>query len=248
MNGAGPRARLRLVRYRTRARVALLRLGAGIARRDAEEVWIGDSHAVLLNTARFPVVVERVEAGRYVSHLGPRLMYSVARDDFPGMLRRAARAFRLLPGSGTITYVFCLGEIDVRCHLAPRLDDPPDPAFVAGYLRRVRELVHRLGATDAVVVVPPPPSGAIRDHEAFPTVGTVEERLRAHRWLRQTLHEAARTALPADVPRGITLRLLDPTDALSDENGLLRGDLTDDGCHTNAAGRAVVRQELLATT
>ncbi|WP_141006116.1 hypothetical protein [Nocardioides humi] len=42
------------------------------------------------------------------------------------------------------------------------------------------------------------------------------------------------------------LRLLDLTDALSGPDGLMRDELTDDGCHTNAAGRDVVRREVAA--
>jgi lysophospholipase L1-like esterase len=94
-------------------------------------------------------------------------------------------------------------------------------------------------ASHSIIVVPPPPSAATPEVIGFPVVGEVSDRLAVHRRLRRQLVEVAQSS-----PSGSRISILDPTDALSDETGLLRAELTFDGCHTNAHGRAIVRTEV----
>lgn len=233
------RAFVRLRRARAVGTIGLLRLLLALARGHVDEVWIGDSHSVQLNTGRPPSPgIEPVAPRRWVWHLGPRVMFSIARNDFPPMMRRAARLLRRVPAARRAAWIFTFGEIDIRCHLAPRIAEGEDFAFVARYVERVHALVGRIGAPSALVVVPVPPSVDVLDHAAFPVAGTPDERLAAHRAVRERLVAAAagRTAP--------VIRLLDVTSSLADPIGLMRPEFTDDGCHTNEAGRAVVRREL----
>lgn len=229
--------RLRVIRARAQARVGFARLATAAVRGRVGQVWVGDSHSVLLNTSRFPFPsLAMAGEGRWVWHLGPRLMFSVARDGFPPAMRRSARALSRLRGTCGTSWYFVFGEIDVRCHLVPRLRDSDDLSFVDAYVERVGVFARMAGAREAVLVVPPPPSPDVLDHVAFPVVGTAAERVAAHRAVRDRLVHAARDQ------RAFALRVLDLTDVLADETGLMRAEFTDDGCHTNEAGREAVRR------
>jgi len=228
--------RLRVAQARAQARIGFARLAVAIARRRVDEVWFGDSHAVLFNTSRFPFPgLAPVDERRWVWHLGPRLMYSTARDGFLPALLRLVRVLRRVPAGQAVTWFVSYGEIDIRCHLAERLRDGADLGFVDRYVDRVRELAGAVGLAEIVIVVPPPPAVDSLDHDAFPVVGTPEERIAARRAVADRL---ATAATQHQAPR---IRILDLGPALADPHGLLRADLTDDGCHTNDAGRARVR-------
>jgi lysophospholipase L1-like esterase len=216
--------------------VGAVRLCVAAARGRVDELWIGDSHAVLLNADAFPFSrLGRIGDRRFVWHLGPRLMFSIARDGWPRPVRVVAAVLGRLPHPPATAY-FSFGEIDVRCHLAPRLvDGQLDTGFVERYVDRVSALRERARVAEAVVVVPVPPSTHVTDHVAFPVAGTIEERLTAHRAVRAALERAV--AAPG-------LRLADLTDELSDVDGQLHPDYSDDGCHTNAAGRAAAGRAL----
>jgi hypothetical protein len=236
------RAFLRLRWARTLGTLGLLRLLAAMARGGVAEVWVGDSHSVLLNAGRFPSFgIAPVSPGRWVWHLGPRVMFSIARNDLPPALRRLARIRWLRPGRG-VAWFFVFGEIDIRCHLGPRMESgAADLSFVDAYVERVHAFVDGIGAAAATVVVPVPPSVDVLDHAAFPVAGSFEVRLAAHQAVRDRLVSAA--AIPH---RGPIIRVLDLTEALADPTGLMLPEFTDDGCHTNDAGRTVVRRAVTA--
>ncbi len=210
-----------------------------VLRRKSDELWIGDSHAVLLNTGDFPIpVLSAVDGGRrYIWHLGPRLLYSIATNGFPPLVCRVARMAGRLRASQQLTCVFVFGEIDTRCHLAPRMRDGLPPNLAADYLDAVLGLARSVGSNRTFVVVPPPPSGLIKDHAQFPIAGTLEERQLAHQWLAEAL--VAAVGKRADP----SCELLDLRQSLADADGLLRPELTYDGCHTNDAGRQAVRRQ-----
>lgn len=240
MSLARLRAFVRLRRARLRGWIALFRMLLAALRGQVDEIWVGDSHSVTFNTEHSPLPgILRTGERRWTWHLGPRVMYSIARDDFPPTLLRTARLIARVPGARDATWFFSFGEIDIRCHLAPRLAGGGEVGCVATYVDRVRGLVGRLGTPVGTIVVPVPPCLDSYDHAAFPVAGSPDERLAAHRAVRSALTVAvgAGPARPA-------LRLLDLTEALSGPDGLMRDELTDDGCHTNAAGRVVVRREV----
>src|SRR3954451_947918 len=73
------RARVRGLYFHTLLSIGLVRLVLGLALGRVRELWIGDSHAVLLNSPRFPFpVLAPVREGQLAWHVGPLLMHSVA--------------------------------------------------------------------------------------------------------------------------------------------------------------------------
>lgn len=232
--------RLRLIKARRRELFGLIRLLWASRRGRLTEMWVGDSHSVTFVSANAPLPgILNAGQGRWIWHLGPRVMYSVARDGFPRWLHRAAQSIARTPTGSDVAWLFSFGEIDIRCHLGPRLTVGADLEFVSSYVAQVRGLVEDAGTSTAAVVVPVPPSEDTLNHVHFPVKGTVEERVTAHRAVRAGLLAATGRDSP-----GADVRVLDATDVLADPSGLMRPALTDDRCHTNAAGRAAVRRKL----
>jgi len=193
------------------------------------ELWIGDSHALCFNQPVSLAMFVRGPSGQLILRVGARLMWSLAQKGYPPRVRRVARVAGL--GSrGSFVPVFVAGEIDVRCHLPGR---DPDFGFVGAYVDRAMAIAETLHADRAVFVVPPPPSATCPNIDEFPIKGTIGDRVEAFGALRTALAEAV-----AGRPRA---ELLDVTDALGANDGSMRQDLTDDGCHTNSLGVAIVR-------
>ena len=226
--------RLRWVGRRGRDLRQLTALLAALRRQPAVELWLGDSHALHFNGLAAGNTLRRATVGRYVWHLGPRLMYSLSIRGFPASVVRLAPVLRLLSGRRELTVVLVAGEIDVRCHLAGRSSDL---GFVSGYLDQALALARRLGAAEVVLVSPPPPSSTCPVVPEYPVVGTLEERLEVFHRLRAALADAV-GAVAAD---GSAVRFVDVTEALLEPAGGLDARLTDDGIHTNAAGVELVQ-------
>jgi hypothetical protein len=214
----------------------MLVLIAHVARGRPAELWIGDSHAAHYNDGLWPCPPFRgFGDGRFVWHLGPRLMWSITRDGFPRRVHALARVLRGLWRRRALT-VFCVfGEIDVRCHLAPRVAEGASLEFVQDYVAQVQALGEEFGAATTVVVVPPPPNESYPNAAEFPIQGTIAERLAAF--------DQVRAGLVAGTAAG-GLRLLDATDEFALPSGQLRPELSIDGCHVNGAGRLVLRRRL----
>jgi hypothetical protein len=208
--------------------VALLRPPRGT------ELWIGDSHAMSSIRSVTNSMFMRAPGGRFVLRAGARLMFSLARDGFPPRVTRVARLVGAVGRRGTFVPVFSAGEIDVRAHLAEHLDDSFE--FVAAYVQRCVELADVLKAERLGILVPPPPVDAPVDEVWFPIVGTIEERVEAHRRVREALIEAV-----AAVPHA---ELLDATAALADEAGAMPVELTLDGSHANLEAVARIEAHL----
>jgi hypothetical protein len=235
------RRSIRRFRARGQGLAGIARLLVHCQRGRVQEVWIGDSHAVHANTATMVTALRRLPDGRWVWHLGPRLMYSIARGGLPPALVRSLRMIRGTRGSSEIVWVFSFGEIDVRCHLVARMGDPEAAlAFVPDYLRHLQLVATLAGARRALVLVPTPGSDSYPEQLGFPVVGTLGERIKANLAVRDALVHAA-AELPAT---GARLHLIDCTEELSDESGAMSSDLTYDGVHTNEKGRAVIRRRV----
>jgi hypothetical protein len=207
------------------------------------EVWVGDSHAVHMNSPTMITALRRLPDGRWVLHTGPRVMYSIAQGGLPAPVIRVLHRISRTPRAKDIVWGFSFGEIDVRCHLVPRMGDPDAAlAFVPAYLEHIQEAATTAGARHCMVLIPPPESDVYPEQIGFPVVGTLEERIDASHALRDAMVKAS-AGLPAS---GATVHLIDLTDDFSDPRGAMREDLTYDGLHANDDGRAVFRKHVEA--
>jgi lysophospholipase L1-like esterase len=165
-------------------------------------------------------------------------MYSISREGLPAAALRVLRLMSRTPRARDIVWGFSFGEIDVRCHLVPRMGDPEAAlSFVPSYLRHLQDAATSAGARRALVLIPPPESDVYPDQIGFPVVGSLSERVDASHALRDAMVKAA-----ADLPSsGASISLIDITEEFSDERGAMREDLTYDGLHANDEGRAVFR-------
>lgn len=236
------RHRLRVVRATTLAWIGFAGLVLAMARGRVEEVWVGDSNAVMFGSDRFPTfTIGSTEPGRWVWSLGPRLMYSVARDGYPPLMHRMLRVLRHVPANRKVLWIFSAGEIDIRCHLVPRLKEGADIDFVKPYIEQVQALVGEFDAEHAAVSVPVPPAVGLADTPGFPLVGSLDDRLAAHRLMRQRILEETG---PATGSTGAVIYAFDATDRLSDQHGHYRPEVTYDSFHPNDDGRAEIRTAL----
>lgn len=227
-----------MVRARALAWAGFLILVLSIARGRVDEVWVGDSNAVMFGSNRFPRLnIGSSEPRRWVWSLGPRLMFSVARDGYPRMMHRMLRLLRHVRGNRKVLWIFSAGEIDLRCHLVPRLKEGADLGYVRAYIERVQGLANEFDA-HAAVSVPIPPAVDIADTDGFPIVGTLEERLEAHRLMRERLLEETGASAGSS---GVAVYAFDATDWLCDQHGHYRTEFTYDGVHPNDVGRARIR-------
>lgn len=231
---------LRVTRARTQFTLSSIRLLWAAWRGQLKEIWVGDSHAALVPATTMGVPLRHVEDGRWTCHLGPRLQFSIARNGLPPNVLRIFRLVGRTRHAGSVLWIFSFGEIDVRCHLVPRLDEPGVFDFVPAYLERIREAATATGAHRALVLVPPPESDIAEEQIGFPVVGDLEERTRALHGLRDAMHKA----VAASTGQRPEILLLDCIDEFSDERGMWQQRFTYDGLHTNDLGRAVVRREI----
>ncbi|HEX6389184.1 MAG TPA: hypothetical protein VFZ89_07055 [Solirubrobacteraceae bacterium] len=198
------------------------------------ELWIGDSHAMSVNRKISNSMFMRAPEGQLILRAGARLIYSLADKGFPPNVLRVARFVNRFGRPGALVPIFSAGEIDIRVHLPKRLDDDFD--FVAGYVAQCMEVARVLKADRVGFLVPTPPVDVPEEDVWFPIGGTLEERLAAHRKVRD--------GLAAAVERTPGAVLLDFTDDLVGPSGGMPVELTTDGAHTNAAAVARIRARI----
>gem|GEM_PF-7025769 len=231
---------LRVTKARTAFSIMSVRLFWAAWRGQLKEIWVGDSHAALTPAKELGAPLRHIEDGRWVCHLGPRLQFSIARSGLPPAVLRIFRLVGRTKHAKDVLWIYSFGEIDVRCHLVPRMDEPGTYAFVAQYLERIREAARATGSDRVLVYVPPPESDVAEEQTGFPVIGTLEERTRALHLMRDAMHKAA-DSMSDDGPE---ILLVDCIDEFSDEHGVWQWRYTYDGLHTNDEGRAVVRAEM----
>jgi hypothetical protein len=202
-------------------------------RRTPTELWLGDSHALCFNTGVSLAMFLRTPEGRLVRRFGARLMYSLSRNGLPDDFMRPVRFVGRFGRPGSIVPIISAGEIDIRCHLPGR---EPDYSFVADYVGQVAEMVETSKAPIGYILVPPPPNVDCPNVELYPIKGTIGQRIVAFRGMRDALISAAKSHP--------NVELLDFTDLLGNPDGSMRGDLSDDGAHTNAKGIEIVRARI----
>lgn len=215
-----------------------VRLVADLALGRVREVWVGDSHTVHINREFVTANLLRgTRPGVYVVHLGSRLMFSIATNGYPTWSLRVLRLIATGSRRPIPMYV-CLGEIDVRCHLAKHGSPGAWPlTFVDGFVARTADLAHELGFQTVVFVAPPPPCLDHLNVGSLPVIGDFPTRVSAFDALRGELATAC-------ARRSDDVRLVDATPLLFDPVLGIRDGLTDDQCHVNPTGARLVRGEV----
>ena len=197
-------------------------------------VIIGDSHVVSLTDSRYERIVS-IKICRIMqrNHLfislwfRDTLAFQVSKGECPKTAGRLARVFGLLRNIGA-KFVFCFGEIDIRCHLA---DPEKNTGFINSYILNCIKLVNAK-PKNVMFLTPTPPSDFYMDHPSFPRHGNLIERVRAHNDYCGELEKHANSNFCI---------YINSRTVLVDEQGGLRRELTEDGCHLNSQGAAIVR-------
>lgn len=212
-----------------------------IRKGQVKEVWAGDSNSQLIPDTRMGAPLRHVADGVWVCHLGPRTQFSVATKKFAPAYMKLLKRIGRLKGGRDIVWIYSFGEIDVRCTMVPRMEQPGAFDYVRTYLEVMRDLARVSGVDRLVLLVPHPESDIAMEQIGFPVNGTLEERVVCMRKLHAAMHEFAAEVNATEGPR---LLLMDNTDAMVDERGVWRREFTYDGLHTSNAGRKLVRDAL----
>jgi hypothetical protein len=229
-----PRALVPRVLAKLEPITAWFALAIAIRRRKTTELWLGDSHALCFNRGISLSMFVRTPEDGFVVRFGPRLMYSIAKNGMPEKITRVARFVGRFGRPGTVVPIISAGEIDIRCHLSGR---EQDYSFVDEYVAVCAEMFELTKAPVGYIVVPPPPNRECPSVDLYPIKGTIDERIESTRGVRAALRDAV-----AAHPK---VELLDFSDILSNPDGSMLADLSDDGCHTNAKGIGVVRARVV---
>jgi lysophospholipase L1-like esterase len=197
-------------------------------------VFIGDSHVVSLTDSRY----ERIIGARFSRIKGRNhlfislwfrdtLAFQVSKGESPKAAERLARVFGSLKNIGA-KFVFCFGEIDVRCHLA---DPEKNTNFLNLYVLNCIKLVNAK-PKDMIFLTPTPPSDFYMNHPSFPRLGSLIDRVRAHNNYCAELEKYTKLNFS---------HFINSHSVLVNGQGGLRRELTEDGCHLNSEGAAIVR-------
>lgn len=174
---------------------------------------IGDSHA--LNGWE----------GTIQHHLGPLLCFSFGKEK---LHRCDIRNFDIKDGD---SIVFCLGEIDCRCHIHKHITNSTTykhiiSNIVDNYFKAIEIIVTvsqiKLRNVCVFNVVPPVKKNDVWECPEYPYLGTDEERKKYVLFFNEKLKEKC-------VEKNIVY--FDVYNNYSDENGFLRTDLSDSNVH-----------------
>ncbi len=189
---------------------------------------VGDSHAIS-NFGSDPQI--------HVRHLGSITMHRIARDG-----RRAIS----LKGMGIYRrdiVIWCLGEIDVRCHLIKQRDLQRIPlealtdSLARDYLRSIASIQAEIGELKTVIlaVIPPTDRG---ENPAFPKVGNLEERIQARVLLNAALEKYSGAE---------GFLYLDPYGPFADSTGALKLDMSDGKVHSGRSSAPLIIHKVMET-
>jgi hypothetical protein len=160
-------------------------------------------------------------------HLGPVLCYSFAQEK---LSRCDIREYNIQDGD---TIIFCLGEIDCRCHVHKHI------TYTITYQDIINNIVNnyfeaielnvsisqlKLKHVCVYNVVPPTQKYNTWENPDFPYVGSDEERKQYVLYFNTKLKEKC-------IEKGYIF--FDVYNHYTDENGFLRKDLSDDSVHIN---------------
>lgn len=155
-----------------------------------------------------------------INPIGPKLCFSIARDGID------LSKFTIKQGD---TVVFCLGEIDCRCHVHKYINNTTTyetviNEIVARYFVRIREAVERIGKLKVCIynVVPPVQKFNEEQNPEYPHLGTDEERKTYVLYFNKKLKEKCRE---------YGYVFFDIYDKYTDSNGFLKRELSDGRIH-----------------
>jgi lysophospholipase L1-like esterase len=173
---------------------------------------VGDSHAKFLFGGT-PVF--------RLHYLGPVTMHRIARDGRSALLLSDLRIH------DRDVVVWCLGEIDIRCHVIPQADrqNASVESIVRSLAERYLQSIAAIqrdahGLRTVVLSVIPPTNQA--NNEEYPIAGSLTARIAARRLLNRALEEGCRV-------RGFLF--LDPFESFENTEGALREDMSDGNVH-----------------
>ena len=158
-------------------------------------------------------------------HLGPVLCYSFGKEKIN---RCDIRNFNIKDGD---TVIFCLGEIDCRCHIHNHITETNSyeniiNEIVDNYFEAIELNVitsqHKLKNVCIYNVVPPIQKYNTQENPLYPYLGTDEERQKYVLYFNKKLKEKC-------IENNYIF--FDVYDNYIDENGFLRKDLSDGGVH-----------------
>ena len=174
---------------------------------------IGDSHS------------NRGWSGIANHWLGPLLCYSFGKEK---LNRCDIRKFNIRDGD---TIIFCLGEIDCRCHIHKHINETNTyenviNTIVADYIEAIKlnVMTSQLKLKNVCIynVVPPIQKHTIDENAEYPHLGTDEERKQYVLYFNKKVKEKC-------AENGYIF--FDVYDKYVDENGFLRKDLSDGNVH-----------------
>jgi hypothetical protein len=192
-------------------------------------VWLGDSHASFLSEIPIKKVFAPKRSDALI-WLGPRLMFSIAKNGFPNFLYKS-RYKNLLGETGNLLISF--GEIDIRVHLSREMNNDFKFEWVDLYIEEVSKLNNFWNPKNLFVLGPVPPSDFDADY-LFPVEQPISLRLEGIRCLNSRLEKIISTQA--------NIHFVSLTRVLGDEEGLLLKEFHLDGIHTAGAARLEVEK------
>jgi len=189
-------------------------------------LWIGDSHSAFL---RRGVKEAKLDLSSIVYWLGPRLMYSISKHDFPLPFgtRRIMRLWR------PTAVVVVLGEIDVRMFLAADEVKNRDNSWVREFLCRLDSLRRELGQERIFLLSSIPPSDLPPVDPGIERKGTLAERVIATAWLQNALELNLKQL-------SLKVSVLDLGGEISASDGSISQKYCSDGIHVNKFGASKI--------
>lgn len=172
---------------------------------------IGDSHSY----AGWNLVSNHV-----FHHLGPKLCYSFSRDGID------ISSYNILPED---IVVFCLGEIDCRCHIHKYIS--PTKSYkdiidniINNYFITIKRCTEKIKLKNICVynVVPPIQKYNTRENKDYPYLGTDNERKSYVLYFNEKLKEKC---------KDYNYIFFDVYDKYIDDGGVLNKNLSDDNVH-----------------
>lgn len=151
------------------------------------------------------------------NHLGPKLMYSIKLEDFLLLKIQPSKYDKI---------VFCLGEIDCRCHLYKYMGSLAKTidGMVQIYFNMIEKYVKVLKSNNIFIYNVPPPSNIdnVTNNPEYPFRGTNDERKLIVRIMNEHLKHYCKS---------YNYSFIDIIDMCEDENGLLSKKSSNDGVH-----------------